>query len=69
MFSLAEDEVAQLISYGDDVRLVRYPDNHGEWEVILHWENGSTAEVNFWVVIPAETGQVLNVVVSSGGVG
>ena len=69
MFSLTEGELAQLVSYGDDARLVRYPDNHGEWEVMLHWENGSTAEVNFWVVIHAETGQVLNVVVSSGGVG
>ncbi|MBR3764144.1 MAG: hypothetical protein IKK57_06290 [Clostridia bacterium] len=69
MFSLTEEEAAQLVSYADDARLVRYPDNHGEWEVMLHWENGSPAEVSFWVVIHAETGEVLNLVVSSGGVG
>lgn len=68
MYDLTQEQANALATYGGDTRLVRYPDRHGEWEVMLHLEDG-TEEVSFWVVIHAETGLILNVVVSSGGVG
>ena len=69
LFGLTEDEAALLAVNAGDTRLVRYPDNHGEWETMVHLEDGSAAETCFWVVIHAETGLILNVVISSGGVG
>lgn len=68
MYGLTEAEATELVSYGGDTRLVRYPDNHGEWEVTLHLYEGAE-ELTFYVTIHAETGLILNVVVSSGGVG
>ena len=36
---------------------------------MVHLEDGGAAETCFWVVVHAETGLIMNVVVSSGGVG
>lgn len=69
MYDLPETVAEKLVTYSGDSRLVRYPDNHGEWEVTVHLEDGNTAETMFWVVIHAETGLILNIVVSAGGVG
>ncbi|MBQ2954371.1 MAG: hypothetical protein IJE07_12640 [Clostridia bacterium] len=69
LYSLTEEQSAQLSTYAGDTRMVQYPDGHREWEVTVHLEDGSTAETLFWVVIHAETGLVENIVISSGGVG
>lgn len=68
MYDLTEAESAELVTYGGDTRLVRYPDNHGEWEVMLHLYEGAE-ELGFYVTIHAETGLILNITVISGGVG
>ena len=68
MYSLTEEESAALVSFGGDTRLIRYPDNHGEWEVMLHLHEGAE-ELGFYVTIHAETGLILNITVCSGGVG
>lgn len=68
MYDLTEEEAASLVCYAGDSRLVRYPDNHGEWEVTVHLPGGPE-ELLFHVTIHAETGLILRIVVSSGGVG
>lgn len=68
MYSLTQAESDELVTYGGDTRLVRYPDNHGEWEVMLHLHEGAE-ELGFYVIIHAETGLILNITVISGGVG
>lgn len=68
MYDLSEEEAAKLVSWNGDTRLVRYPDRHGEWEVTVYMEGG-TEELIFYVTIHAETGMILNIVVSSGGIG
>lgn len=69
MFDLTQSQAELLAVYAGDTRLVRCPDLHGEWEVMVHLEDGGAAETCFWVVVHAETGLIMNVVVSSGGVG
>ena len=69
VFPLTEAQSAQLASYGGDTRLVCYPDGHGEWEVMLHLEDGSTAEVSFYVTVHAESWEILDIEVISGGIG
>ncbi len=68
MYDLSEQEAAALTSYGGDTRLVRYPDHHGEWEVMVHLEDGPE-EIGFYVTIHAETGLILHITIISGGVG
>lgn len=68
MYGLTEAESAGLVTYGGDTLLVRYPDKHGEWEVMLHLHEGAE-ELGFYVTIHAETGLILNITVISGGVG
>lgn len=69
MFDLTQSQADMLAVYAGDTRLVRYPDRHGEWEIMVHLEDGSPAETCFWIVVHAETGLIQNIVVSSGGVG
>ena len=68
LYGLSEEESAALVSYGGDTRLVRYPDHHGEWAVLVHLPGGPE-EICFYITIHAETGLILDAVIASGGVG
>ena len=69
IFPLTDTQASQLATYGGDTRQVCYPDGHSEWEVMLHLEDGSTAEVSFYVTIHGESWTILEMEVISGGIG
>ncbi len=68
VFRLTEAEAESLVADADGARLIRFPDNHGEWQVFVRLEGGPE-EVSFCVTIHAETGVILDIEITSGGIG
>lgn len=69
VFALTDAQASQLTTCGGDTWQLVYPDGHSEWEVTLHLEDGSNAEVDFFVTLDGERWTILEMEVISGGIG
>lgn len=68
MYSLTDEEAAALHIWTDSIRHVRYPDGHGEWQVIIATDV-RPEEVSYFVTLAEDSYDVLTVDISAGGVG
>ncbi|MBQ7848177.1 MAG: hypothetical protein IJ343_00440 [Clostridia bacterium] len=68
LYDLTDEEAAALHIWTDSMRHVRYPDGHGEWQVIIATDV-RPEEVNYFVTLAEDSLDVLTVEISSGGVG
>lgn len=68
MYGLTDEETAKLSWVIDMVQHIRYPDGHGEWEVML-LNDDILDPIAYYVTLDTETGMILKITVSSGGVG
>lgn len=68
LYGLTAEEAAALSIFTDSIRHVRYPDGHGEWQVIITTDQ-RPEEVGFFVTLTENSYDILTVDISSGGVG
>lgn len=68
MYSLSDAEVSRLSWVVDSIRLYRYPDGHEEWQVMLA-EPDVLDSPAYYVTLDAQTGMILRISISTGGVG
>lgn len=68
LYGLTDEETAALHIWTDSMRHVRYPDGHGEWQVIIATDV-RPEEVSYFVTLEEGSYDVLTVDISSGGVG
>lgn len=68
LYDLSDEEAAALQIWTDSIRHVRYPDGHGEWQVIIATDV-RPEEVSYFVTLAEDSLDVLTISISSGGVG
>ena len=68
MYGLTDEQAAWLNSSTGMDQLVHYPDGHSEWQLMLLDED-VLDPVTYYVTLDADTGVVLRLAISSGGVG
>lgn len=68
MYGLSDEETAKLSWLIDMCRLYHYPDGHGEWEIMLQ-DDDVLDPISYYVTLDEDTGLILKVILSSGGVG
>lgn len=68
LYGLTDEEAAALHIWTDSMCHVRYPDGHGEWQVIIVTDV-RPEEVGYFVTLAEDSLDVLTVEISAGGVG